>query len=74
MTCWADNLLTGHGSEAISQVIQQIQQDWDQVQAAQAIATSIGLSMDSTVSTEDLNSASEPAYDPVAHSTNGSGV
>ena len=50
-----------------------MQQDWDQAQWAQVIATSIGFSMGPTVSTEDLKSAIEPAYDPVAHSTNGLG-
>ena len=53
-----------------------MQQEWDQVQAnhvAQAIATSIGISMSPNATSGDPNPASETTYDPPAPNTDGFG-
>ena len=64
-SCWVDNLLTGQGSgsSSISQAIQQMQHDWDQIQAAQAITAPIAPSIGFSAAAEDLNNPSDLTLD-----------
>ena len=64
LTSWAASLLTGQDSTVLSQAIHHMQQDWDQ--AAQNIASSIGIVSVPTPVPDAAAQVAEIALDPLA--------
>ena len=70
LTSWAASLLTGQDSAVLSQAIHHMQQYWDQ--AAQNIASSIGIISVPTPGPDAAAQVAEIASDPLAPAAAGS--